>query len=103
MKNQTAFLVFNLIVVILSFLTGIRFVPGPELFGVILSFYSLLILPAILFFSLSNYTFTSSLRTICELFIVNLTYLLLLVCMGFIPGISFFIISATGTFINILL
>jgi hypothetical protein len=103
LKNQTAFLIFNFVVVTLSFLTGIRVIPGPELFGIILSFYSLLILPPILFFSLYKYILLPSLRGICVLFFTGLAYLSLLVCLGFIPGMKFTDISAIGTGINIFL
>ncbi len=103
MKNQTAFLIFSFTVVTLSFLTSIQFIPGPEFFGIILSFYSLLFLPPILFFRLYKHTWILSLRGICELFITGLAYLSLLVCLGFIPGIDFADISIIGTGINILL
>ncbi|GEM_PF-2910540 len=103
MKGQRAFIIINLILVAMSVLTGLRVVPGPDTVGVILSFYSIFVLPGILICRLWMGALRVSVESVCRVFFLGLAYASLLVCLGFIPGMSFLWISVTGAGLNFLL
>ncbi|MBN1164762.1 MAG: hypothetical protein JXB45_09300 [Candidatus Krumholzibacteriota bacterium] len=96
MKGKSVFLAVNLSLVLLSLLTGLKILPGPDLGGIILAFYSLFILPGILINLLIFKAIEISIEAVARLFLSSLIFDCLLVSLGFIPGFDYPVIAAVG-------
>jgi len=101
LRNRTPFFLFCSVLTILSFLTGARIAPGPDIVGIILAFLSIFVIPGVLLGLLLNLDLSPGLKRICEFSSLGLIYSVILVSTGFIPGMSIGRISALGAFINI--
>jgi len=89
LSRRTTFLTLNISIVLLSLLTGLRIMPGPEIAGIALAFYSIIVLPGIL---LSDFLFggaKADFEGITRIFLAGLSYACLFVCIGFIPGVNY--------------
>ena len=104
MIRRTTFLSVNISIVLLSLLTGLRILPGPDSVGIALAFYSLIVLPGILLSDMLFGGVKADFEGITRVFLTGLSASCLAVCIGFIPGISYaFIAVAYALTIIILL
>ncbi|HUV37194.1 MAG TPA: hypothetical protein VMX58_09685 [Patescibacteria group bacterium] len=97
MKSRTAILSLQVIAVSASLLTSIKILPGPDLIGIILAFYTLLFLPGLLLGRLLWRYSHDPLEVVCSVFTLGVAYASLLVCLGFVPGVSYRMIVCAGT------
>ncbi len=93
MNRRTTFLIVNITVVLLSLLTGLRILPGPDSAGIALAFYTLIILPGILYSDLLFGGAKADFEGITRVFLTGISYACLFVCIGFIPGIAYTFIA----------
>ena len=93
MTRRTTFLIANTSIVLLSLLTGLKVLPGPELAGITLAFYTLLVLPGILLSDLLFGGAKADFEGISRIFLAGSAYACLFVCIGFIPGITYSFIA----------
>ncbi len=103
LKGAKPFLAINALILALSFLTCFRVVPGPDILGIFAAFYTLFILPGMLLSMLISDDRTVSLETICRIFFSSLVVVSFLICLGFIPGISYSSIAGACGGINVIL
>jgi len=103
LRNRTPFYLLCSAVTVLSYLTGARIVPGPDIAGIALAFISILVIPSILINLLLNIGIKSDLKGICRLISTGFIYVALLVSAGFIPGVDLGLISMAGSSFNIIL
>ncbi len=103
MRGGSIFLAVNLVIVILSYLTGRKIVPGPDIVGVSLAFYSLFILPGMLVDLLVHRKPDFTVIRVAGIFAFGLLFASLIVLTGLIPGISYGSISTIGLFLLILM
>jgi len=103
LKGARTFLVINATIVAISFLTCFRVIPGPDIIGVFAAFYILFILPGMLMSMLISDDRTVSLETICRIFFSSLVLVSFLICLGFIPGISYSSIAGACGGVNVIL
>lgn len=89
MIRRTTFLSVNISIVLLSILTGLRIMPGPDGAGIALAFYSLIVLPGILLSDMLFGGAKADFEGITKVFLTGLSATCLAVCIGFIPGISY--------------
>jgi hypothetical protein len=89
--------------VILSVLTGFRVLPGPDLFGIVLAFYSLFLLPGYLIDLNIVRLETGVLERVCRIFSLGLLYAAVIVCFGLIPGVGYASIMCLGAAFDIAL
>ena len=89
----TAVFILETIVVILSFLAGFGALGGPVIARIALAFCALFIIPG---FALSALVFRSRAsipEAACRTFSMGLVFASLVVCAGFVPGVSYRVIS----------
>lgn len=103
MKGRTAILFLQAVIVCASLLTSLEVVPGPDLIGIVLAFYTLLFLPGLMLNRLLSRRYNHPLEEVCRVFTLGVAYASLLVCLGFVPGISYRVITYAGTGIIIVL
>ncbi len=104
MIRRTTFLIVNISIVLLSLLTGLRILPGPDSAGMALAFYSLIVLPGILLSDILFGGVKADFEGITMVFLTGLSASCLAVCIGFIPGITYpFIAVAYASTIGIAL
>jgi hypothetical protein len=92
-RSHTVFLAASGAAVVVSLLAGLGVVGGPELLLVALAFYSLFILPGLIVSGLLFGASLTLLETICAVFAMGLCFSSIVVCLGFIPGVSYRLIS----------
>jgi len=103
LKIGRSFLVVNVFILLLSLLTALRVLPGPEAAGVSLAFYSLFLLPGYTITRLLTRGRCGILEDICGIFTAGLLFLTLLLALGFVPGVSYRGIAIAGFVSNLLL
>ncbi len=94
---RTAVFVLEAVVVILSFLAGCGVVGGPEPARIALAFFSIVVIPG---HALSSLVFRAGASTVegaCRLFAMGLVFVSVVLCAGFVPGVSYPIISAASS------
>lgn len=101
--GRRAFCIFNLLVVVLSLLTGLKVVPCPGIVGMTLAFYSLFLLPGILLGRLCFDSTEVSLEGICVTFFSGLVLVSLIVCLSFFPRVSFPVLALAAAGADIIL
>lgn len=77
----------------LSVLTGLKILPGPDSAGIALAFYTLIVLPGILLSDMLFGGAKADFEGITRVFLTGLSYACLFVCIGFIPGITYTFIA----------
>ena len=96
MNKRTTALVISMSILGLSLLTAFRVIPGLEIVGVALAFLSIFVLPGIYI----NYLFFGKLTVTVEglsrVFSSGMIYSILLVSLGFIPGLDYPVIAVMG-------
>ena len=95
-KSRRLFLFINAFVLVLSLLTALRVLPGPDIVGMMLAFHALFLLPGFLLSRLSGAGQTGLLEEICRIFLGGLLFLTLVLALGFVPGFSYQGIAITG-------
>lgn len=103
MKSRTAILFLHVIIISVSLLTSIKVVPGPDQAGILLAFYVLLFLPGLLLSRLLSSEAVHPLEGVCRIFTLGIAYESLVVCLGFVPGISYRGIAFAGAGITVVL
>ncbi|UCF05947.1 MAG: hypothetical protein JSV33_02610 [bacterium] len=103
MRGRTAFLFFNVLVVLLSLLTGLRVAPGPDILGIVLAFYVLFVLPGFVLCRILGGSFTGNIDVLCFTFLAGLAFASVLVTVGFIPGVTLTTIMSIGAAVDIVL
>jgi hypothetical protein len=78
---------------LLSLLTGLKIIPGPDSVGIALAFYTLIILPGILLSDLMFGGAKVDFEGITRIFLTGLSCACLFVCIGFIPGVTYSFIA----------
>jgi hypothetical protein len=97
----TAVLILETVVVILSFLAGFGAIGGPVTARIALAFFALFIVPGL---SLSSLVFrqrASIPEAACRIFAMGLLFCSVVVCAGFLPGVSYPAISAVASVLAI--
>jgi hypothetical protein len=102
LTRRTAFLISNTAIVLISLLTGLRVLPGPDTAGMALAFYSLIVLPGILISDIAFGGAKADFEGIARIFLSGVTYACLLVCAGFIPGVSYTFIAVAGASVTVM-
>ena len=98
-----AALILEIVVIILSFLAGIGAFGGPVIVRMALAFFALFVIPG---YSLSALVFRSRAsipETACRIFSMGLIFASVVVCAGFVPGVSYRGISIAASGIAIAL
>jgi len=104
LRFRTTFFVLNSILLLSSVLTGLKVVPGPEIVGVILSFYTLFILPGFVVSNLSGYRDKLSFFSLLVYFTTGLVCIVPFVLLVALGSITFQLVSLIyGLFILILI
>lgn len=103
MTGRVAFYLLNTLVIVLSLLTAFGAAPVPDIVGISIAFYVLLLLPGVLIGRLCFGSIEISLRGIGIVFFSGLVFVSLLVCLAFLPGVSFPALSLTAAGVDILL
>ena len=101
MKGRTAFLIFNIVAVTLSVLTGFRVLPGPDLLGIALAFYALFLLPGYLIDLNIVRLDTGVLERGCRIFSLGMLFAAVIVCFGLMPGLGYASIMCLGAAFDI--
>ncbi|MFA4949107.1 MAG: hypothetical protein WC674_11470, partial [Candidatus Krumholzibacteriia bacterium] len=99
----TAVFVVEAIVVILSFLAGFGALGGPVIVRIALAFCALFIIPG---YSLSAIVFRSRAsipEAACRIFSMGLIFASIVACAGFVPGVSYRVISLVASALGIAL
>lgn len=96
MKNKALFLAINISIILLSILTAFRVLPGPDLAGIILSFFSLFVIPGIYICLILSGNVSISAEGVSRIFFNGLIYVTFLSCLGFIPGWDYPLITIAG-------
>lgn len=99
----TAVLILETVVVILSLLAGFGAIGGPVIVRVALAFCALFIIPG---FSLSTLAFRSRAsipEAACRIFAMGLVFASIVVCAGFLPGVSYRAISILASILAVAL
>jgi len=89
LKSRRLFLVVNAFVLVLSLLTALRVLPGPETAGTALAFYALFLFPGYAISRLASRRPAGLLEDICRIFLAGLLFLTVILALGFVPGISY--------------
>lgn len=89
MRSRSAILFFNLVILSLSVLTALHVLPGHDVVGISLAFYSLFILPGLLLAWLLDVAYQTMLERICTIFVTSLLFLSILIWIGLLPGFSY--------------
>lgn len=84
--RYSAIAAFNLAVLALSLLTGLEILPGPESFGLALAFYTLFLVPGIVIEWFVHGRPEMSAAGLARIFLWSVSFVILVVCTGFIPG-----------------
>ncbi len=103
MKSRRYFLFINSTILLLSLLTALGVLPGPEIVGIVLAFYALFLLPGFMITRLLSFSVTDLLEYICRIFIGGLFFLSLLLLLGFLPGVSYRGIAVAGYVVNMVM
>ena len=101
--GRTVFLVLKIGIILVSLLIGFGRIGGPELVRISLAFVALFVLPGAV---MSGFIFGASLaplETICSIFAMGLSFSSAVVCIGFIPGVSYGGISAAAAALTVAL
>lgn len=93
MKTGKVFPALSVVIISLSLLTAFRILPGYDIVGMVLAFFTLFILPGIYIDLLLFGRMGVSVERFLRVFLTGTIYLSLLVCLGFIPGVDYPIIS----------
>ena len=101
MKSRRLFLFVNTLILILSLLTALRVLPGPDMVGMLLAFYALFLLPGFMITRLVSYKEVGLLEYLCRIFIGGLLFLTIILTLGFVPWISYLGIVIAGFITNI--
>lgn len=103
MTGKRAFYLLNILAVVLSLLTAFGATPVPGIIGISLAFYVLLLLPGILIARIWLGSMEVSVEGMCTAFFSGLVLVSLLVCLAFLPGVSFPALSVAAAAVAILL
>ncbi len=103
LKGRLACLIIKVLFVLGSLLTALRVVPGPDIAGVVLAFYTLFILPGALMHRMLFGPVEASPAGVCRLFSTGLLFVSILVFAGFVPGVSYAILSVMATCVTLFL
>jgi hypothetical protein len=101
--GQTVFLVLSTGIILVSLLIGFGRIAAPEPLRISLAFLALFVLPGA---AVSGLVFRPSLEpleTICSVFAMGLSFSSGVVCVGFIPGVSYAAISVVGAALTVAL
>jgi hypothetical protein len=101
LKSRRYFLFVNTLILLLSFLTALGILPGPDMVGIALAFYSLFLLPGFVITRLLSPRGVGLLEDICMIFLGGLLFLSLMLLLGFVPGVSYRGIAIAGFVVNI--
>ncbi len=101
--GQTAFLVFNAGIILVSVLAGFGLIGGPELLRISLAFYALFMIPGVALSGLVLGASMTPLQRISSIFAMGLCFVSAILCFGFIPGISYAAISFAGAVLTMAL
>jgi hypothetical protein len=102
LKRRTAFLIANITIVLLSLLTGLKVMPGPDFAGIALAFYSIIVLPGII---ISNTLFggaKADFEGITRIFLSGISSACVFVLIGFMPGVGYAFIAVAYSSIIIM-
>jgi hypothetical protein len=102
LSRRTAFLCAGIIIITLSLLTGLKVAPGPDIVRMSLAFVSLFIIPGFLVSTLVFGSVDANIEGVCRGFLSGLTYICLVVCLGFIPGAGYPLIAVVNTCVVII-
>lgn len=103
MKNRRLFLAVNILALLLSLLTALRVLPGPDMIGVALAFYVLFLLPGYSITRLLSARTAGPLEEISRIFLAGLVFLAGILLLGFVPGLSYLHIVIAGSIVNTML
>jgi hypothetical protein len=93
LRSRTAFLVCNVAVVSASVLVGAGVLRVPAAIGVSLALYALILVPGIAAGNLLFGSPSDPLEAICRTFCIGIVFVSSVVCAGFLPGVTYRIIS----------
>ena len=100
MKSRRYLLLVNSLILLLSLLTALGVLPGPDMAGMALAFFALFLLTGFMISRLLSYPASGILEDICRIFVGGLFFLSLLLMLGFLPGISYRGIAVAGYAVN---
>ncbi len=103
MKSRRLFLVVNVFILLLSLLTALRVLPGPDTAGIALAFYALFLLPGYTISRLLPRGGDGMLEDISLVLLAGLFFLTVILSIGFVPGVSYRGIAIAGFVSNVLL
>ena len=101
MKSRRLFFFVNAFILVLSLLTALRVLPGPDMVGMVLAFYVLFLLPGFMISRLVSLQGVGLLEDVCRIFLGGLLFLALILSLGFVPGISYREIAIAGFIANV--
>lgn len=93
MRARTVFLVFSTIAICASVLVGAGVLALPPTVGVCLAFYALFVVPGIAIDCLIFHSRGGPLEAVCRISMAGIVFASLVVCLGFIPGLSYRVMS----------
>ncbi|MDD4857049.1 MAG: hypothetical protein PHD74_02975 [Candidatus Krumholzibacteria bacterium] len=99
----TAVFILETIVVALSLLVGLGYIAGPAIMRIALSFCALFVIPGA---SLERLVFgdrSPALESTCRVFALGLVFSSIVVCLGFIPGVSYRAVSSIALLLAVVL
>jgi hypothetical protein len=100
LKSRRLFLLANIFILVLSLLTALRILPGPDLAGMALAFYALFLLPGYTITRLVSRRPAGLLERVCMIFLGSLLFLTAILLLGFVPGVSYRGIAIAGSIAN---
>jgi hypothetical protein len=100
LKSRRYFLFVNTFILLLSLLTALGVLPGPDMAGMALAFFALFLLPGFMITRLFSYPGSGILEDICRIFLGGLFFLTLVLMLGFLPGMSYRGIAVAGYVVN---
>jgi len=103
LKVRTTFFVLNTFLLLCSVLTGLKVIPGPDIFGTALAFYALFILPGILLSRLLKLERGFSFFSILRYFLVGLVLSSFFSLLTSFPIFTFRVISIIYAAVTVLL
>lgn len=103
MKSRWLFLFVNTFILVMSLLTALRVLPGPDMVGMALAFYVLFFLPGLMITRLVSAGEMDLLEEISRIFIGGLIFQTIILSLGLVPGVSFRGIAVAGTVVNIVM
>lgn len=103
MRGRTAFLFVNLVILSLSILTALHVVPGPDVIGIFLAFYSLFVLPGMLLTGLLSVSHQMTLERVCTIFVTSLLFLSIMIWLGLVPGFSYRVIALVSALFQLVM